>query len=71
MDIIDAACYLVNRLPHTKLDGGILKEILSKMKVEQSHLRVFGCMAYVQVDAGERSKLDARSRKMVFISYTH
>ena len=28
-------------------------------------------MAYVHIDASERSKLDARPKKMVFIGYPH
>ena len=26
VDTVDAACYLMNRSPHTKLDGGILEK---------------------------------------------
>ena len=35
------------------------------------HLRVFGSMAYVYIDTSEQSKLDDRSKKMVFIGYLH
>ena len=35
------------------------------------HLRVFGCMAYMHINASEQSKLDAKSKKMVFIGYPH
>ncbi len=34
-----------------------------------SHLRVFGCVAYVHIESGARSKLDPKSRKCIFIGY--
>ena len=34
-----------------------------------SHLRVFGYIAYVHVPKQERSKLDDRSEKFIFIGY--
>ena len=62
VDTVDAACYLVNLSPHIKLDGGLLEERWSERKIGLSHLQVLGCMAYVHVDASERSKLDAKVR---------
>ena len=69
VDTIDAAYYLMNRSPHTKLNNKISEDLWSGKKVELSYLRMLGCMAYVHVDAGERSKLDAKLKKMVFIGY--
>ena len=69
IDTIDAACYLMNWSPHTRLNGGIPKEKWSEKKVELGHLRVFGCTAYVHIAAGEWNKLDARSKKIVFLGY--
>ena len=67
--IVDAACYLVNRSPHTKLDGGLPEEKWFGRKIGLSHLRVLGCTAYVHVNADERSKLDAKAKKMIFLGY--
>ena len=66
---MDAAYYLVNRSPHTKLDGGIPEKKWSERKIELSHLRMFGYTAFVHIGAGEQSKLDIRSRKMMFLGY--
>lgn len=33
------------------------------------HLRVFGCLAYVFLEADKRKKLERRARKMVFVGY--
>ena len=59
--------YLTNWSPHTKLDGEISEERWFGRKIGLSHLGVFGCTAFVHVSAGEQSKLDARSRKMIFL----
>ena len=37
--------------------------------VKYDHLRVFGYKAFVHVPKDERSKLDAKSRQCIFISY--
>ncbi|EHA8589970.1 putative Retrovirus-related Pol polyprotein from transposon TNT 1-94 [Cocos nucifera] len=59
----------MNRFPHNMLNGGILEEVWSKKKVELGHLKVFGCIAYAHMEATERSKLDSKSQKMIFIGY--
>ena len=69
VDTVDAAGYLVNRSPHIRLDGRLPEEVWSGRIVGLGHLWVFGCTAYVHIGAGERSKLDARSRKAVFLGY--
>ena len=71
VDTVDTACYLVNRSPQTKLDGGILEEKWSRRKIGLGHLRVLECTTYVHVKAGERSKLDAKAKKMIFLGYPH
>ena len=69
VDIVDAVGYLVNRSPHTKLHGRLPEEVWFGRIVGLGHLQVFGCTAYVHIGAGERSKLDARSCKVVFLGY--
>ncbi len=36
-----------------------------------SHLKVFGCIAYVHVPGELRTKLDPKAKKCVFIGYIH
>ena len=60
-DALTFSCFLVNRSPNRKLDGGIPEEVWSEKKVELSHLKIFGCSAYALVEATERSKLDPKS----------
>ncbi|KAE8703438.1 cytochrome P450 71A9-like [Hibiscus syriacus] len=66
---INTAAYLINRGPSIPLDGRIPEEVWSKKEINLSHLRVFGCISYVHINSAERSKLDAKSNKCVFVGY--
>ncbi|KAE8725120.1 Polyadenylate-binding protein 7 [Hibiscus syriacus] len=68
-EAINTAAYLINRGPSVPLDGGIPEEAWSKKEINISHLRVFGCISYVHINSAERSKLDAKSNKCVFVGY--
>ncbi|KAE8684911.1 Actin-depolymerizing factor 1 [Hibiscus syriacus] len=68
-EAINTAAYLINRGPSVPLDGGIPEEAWSKKEINLSHLRVFGCISYVHINSAERSKLDAKSNKYVFVGY--
>ncbi|KAE8690148.1 hypothetical protein F3Y22_tig00110925pilonHSYRG00035 [Hibiscus syriacus] len=68
-EAINTAAYLINRGPSIPLDGRIPEEVWSKKEINLSHLRVFGCISYVHISSAERSKLDAKSNKCVFVGY--
>ncbi|KAE8668800.1 TBC1 domain family member 15-like [Hibiscus syriacus] len=68
-EAINTAAYLVNRGPSVPLDGGIPNEVWGEKEINLSHLRVFGCISYVHINSAERSKLDAKSNKCVFVGY--
>ena len=68
-EAVNTAAYLINHGPSIPLDGKIPKEVWSGKEVNLSHLRVFGCISYVHIDSAERSKLDAKSNKCVFVGY--
>ena len=68
-EAVACAVYLSNRSPTKSLKDVTPQEAWSGLKPNVSHLRVFGSIAYVQVPEQERSKLDDRSQKVVFISY--
>ncbi|KAL5841649.1 hypothetical protein ACOSQ3_012252 [Xanthoceras sorbifolium] len=68
-EAVNTAAYLINRGPSVPLDGGIPEEVWSEKEVNISHLRVFGCISYVHIDSVERSKLDTKSNKCVFVGY--
>ena len=45
------------------------QEVWIGKKPSLSHLRVFGCVAYVHVPKEKRTKLDIKSEKCIFIGY--
>ena len=61
--------YLINRSPTTTLDGGIPKEVWIGKKLIYSHLKIFGCEAFVHGPKENRTKLDDKSRKCIFLGY--
>lgn len=62
-------CYLINRSPTTTLDGDISKEVWIAMKVNYSHLKIFGCEVFVHIPKENRTKLDDKSMKCIFLGY--
>ena len=59
--------YLINHGPSVPLDFGISEEVWSEKKINISHLRVFGCVAYVHISDHVRDKFEAKSQKCTFI----
>jgi transposase InsO family protein len=68
-EAIDCAVYLSNRCPTRSVQGKTPQQAWSINKPTISHLRVFGSIAYMHVPDQERSKLDDKSEKYVFIGY--
>eukprot|EP00253_Pinus_taeda_P022168 PITA_22168 len=68
-EAVDTACYLVNRSPSSALEDKTPQEVWTGKKPSLSHLRVFGCDAYVHVPKEKRTKLDSKSEKCIFIGY--
>ena len=66
-EAINAILYLINRGPSTPLGYGIPEEALTGKKVSYSFLKTFGCEAFSHIDSENRTKLEARSKKFVFI----
>jgi len=65
------ACYLVNRSPSSVLEDKTPQEVWIGKKPSLSHLRVFGCDAYVHVPKEKRTKLDIKSKNCIFIGYKY
>ena len=47
------------------IDFKVPQKVWSGKPVDYSMLRIFGCLTYVHVQSGERSKLDSQSRKCI------
>jgi transposase InsO family protein len=68
-EAVGTSCYLVNRSSSSSLDDKPSHEVWSGKKPSLQHLRVFGCDAYVHIPKENRSKLDKKAEKCIFIGY--
>ena len=68
-EAISCIVYLSNHSPRRSVKDQTPQEAWSRRKPSVNHLRVFRSIAYVHVPQQERSKLDDRSVKYVFIGY--
>jgi hypothetical protein len=68
-EAVKTVCYLINPSPTTTLDGGIPEEVCTSKKVNYSHLKVFGCEAFVHITKENITKLDDKSMKCIFLGY--
>ncbi|KAM1503397.1 hypothetical protein ACFXTO_028641 [Malus domestica] len=64
------ATYLINRLPSHVLGFKSPYEVLKGRKINLTHLKVFGRVCFVHIQALNRDKLDARATKCVFVGYS-
>ncbi|WVZ59949.1 hypothetical protein U9M48_010030 [Paspalum notatum var. saurae] len=67
-EAVATAVYILNRSPTKALNGKMPYEAWHGRKPAVSHLRVFGCLAFVK-ELGHIGKLDNRSTPGVFIGY--
>jgi hypothetical protein len=68
---VGTACYLVNRSPSSALDDKTPQEVWTGKEPSLTHLKVFGCDAYVHVPKESRSKRDKKDEKCIFIGYKY
>ena len=69
VEVVDTTCYLGNRSPSLALEDKTPQEVWTGKKPSLSHLRVFGCDAYVHVPKEKQTKLDSKSENCIFIGY--
>ena len=69
-EAIATAVYIMNRIPTTTIHGMTPEERCIGRKPDISHLKIFGCIAYVHVPDELRSKLDPKAEKCIFIGYS-
>ena len=62
------ACYLNNRTYHSGVDG-IPVTLATGVTPDLSHLRIFGCPAYVHIPANQRKKMADTAFKGVLVGY--
>ena len=70
VEAVHAATYIMNRTPTATIHGMTPEEKFIGKKLDLSHLKVFGCLAYVHIPDELRPKLDPKAEKCVFIGYS-
>jgi hypothetical protein len=68
-ETVGTACYMVNRSPSSALDNKTPQEVWTGKEPSLTHLKFFGCDAYVHVPKENMSKLDKKAEKCIFIGY--
>ena len=61
-------------LPHKQITMGIIgwrfaEEVWTGKSIAFGNLKIFGSPTYVHISSDERSKLDPKSKKCIFIGY--
>jgi hypothetical protein len=70
-EVVSTAYYLVNRSPSLALDDKTPQEVWIGKEPSLTHLKVFGCDAYVHVPKENRSNLYKKDEKCIFIGYKY
>lgn len=68
-DCILTAAYIINKLPTKVLENRTPHEILLGKIPSYNHLKVFGCLAYVHDNVGNKEKFGERGKPCVFLGY--
>ncbi|GKC50055.1 putative RNA-directed DNA polymerase [Tanacetum coccineum] len=68
-ECILTACYLINRLPSSVLNGDSPYKLVFNKKPNLNHLRVFGCLCYATILTNS-DKFSSRSEKCVLVGYS-
>ena len=68
-EAVAAAVYLCNRSPTASVKDSTPYELWHKEKPDESHLKVFGCNAFVHIPDQKRKKFDKKSIHCIFVGY--
>ena len=69
-DVASTLVYVHNRSPHRVFENKTLEEAFTGVKLDVSHLRIFGCLVYIHVLNEKRSKLEPSGKKETFVGYS-
>ncbi|GAA0174173.1 hypothetical protein LIER_27618 [Lithospermum erythrorhizon] len=66
-ETVNTACNVINRSPSTAIELKTPTEMWNGKKADYSNLHIFGNPVYVMYNDQERTKLDPKSRKCIFL----
>ena len=69
-EAVHTTVYIMNKTPTVAVHNVTPEEKYTGTKPDLSHMKVFGCIAYVHVPDEMRTKLDPKAKKCVFIGYS-
>ena len=70
VEAVHTIVYIMNSYPHNGCTWSYAEEKFIGTKLDLSHLKVFGCIAYVHIPDELRNKLDPKAEKCVFVGYS-
>jgi len=70
VEAISTVMCIMNKTPTIAIHDVMPEERFTGIKPDLSHLKVFGCIAYVHIPDELRTKLDPKTEKCVFIGYS-
>src|SRR5436190_3165166 len=68
-EALSSLVHVRNRCPTSSIKGATPYELWHNKKPDLSHLRIWGCTAYVHVQKDKRRQLGSHMEKCVFIGY--
>ena len=69
-EAVHTVVYIMNKTPTAAVHGVTPEEKFCGRKPDLSHLKGFGCIAYVHILDELRNKLDPKAEKCVFVGYS-
>jgi hypothetical protein len=67
---INCANYIVNHTPTKSLKNITPKEAWTKIKLDVSHIHVFGIVAWDHIPDDKRKAVQPKSEKCIFVGYS-
>lgn len=70
IEAVNMMWYLLNRSPRASFDEKVTKEVWKGNSVGFNNFIIFECPTFVHISSNEISKLDPKSKRCVFVSYS-
>ena len=70
VEAVGCLVYLLNRSPTVTIQDNIREELWSGTKTSVAHLRIFGSVSFAHMLDELRRKLDKKSKRCIFTSYS-